>query len=171
MQVLRDVEALDFSEAEWQAGMPAIAKSMGGLDVQEIVNSSRKSANERMSDAAGVKIETRIGKVGKPEIYSAEGDSIRFLMVVPVQAKSAGNQVSYTTAAAGAIARVKGKMIYVYLFHNLDDEKTMPLLRNQLDEFLLRLFAANSATAPSAPAPAASTASATPNGAPPEATN
>jgi hypothetical protein len=143
VQVLRDAENLDFSDDEWKTFLPGIVKSMGDVSERDMRKVVDKDLEKRLSEATGSDTEVKLGKVGKPEVYSAEGDAVRFQVVLPIEASSGDRQLKATLVAAGAVTRVKGKMIYIYLYHQLQDENTAPQLRDQLEALLQRLSAAN----------------------------
>lgn len=152
VQVLRDAETMMISEADWTAAKPAMAKGLGDTDLNALNKQTARDSSKRLSEFSGRDIDIRLGKTQRPLIYSTEGDTIRFLMLLPFKGKSGSADVEETLVAAGAIVRLREKMIYVYLFHRREDEHTAPALQAQLDEFLPRLFKANvPADAPATP--------------------
>ena len=155
VQVLRDAEAMSITESDWAQAKPGMATALGELDLNELNKKAVRDSSKRMSEFSGRDIDVRIGKTKRPLIYNTEGDTIRFLMILPVQGRSGSQSVDETMVAAGAIVRLREKMIYLYLFHRREDEATAPALQAQLDEFLPRLFAANAPVeAPVTPAKA-----------------
>lgn len=158
VQVLRDLENVDFTDAEWTSFLPGIAKSMGEVSEGDVRKEFDKAAEKRLSDATGRDARIKMGKLGKPTVYAADGGDVRFDMLLPMEVSVGNKQVKTILAAACAVTLVKGKLLYVYLFHDEIDEQTAPRLREQLDSVLKRLAAANIPAPATEPAPSGSTA-------------
>ena len=161
VQVLRDVETMTISDSEWSLAKPAMAQTLGEVDLHALNKRAVRDSSKRLSEYSGKDIDIRIGKTQRPLIYNTDGDTIRFLMVLPMQGRSGSVSLDETLLAAGAIVRLREKLIYVYLFHRREDERTAPTLQAQLDEFLPRLFKANIPVEPPV-TPAKSTAGTAP---------
>lgn len=111
VQVLRDTEALDFTEAEWAALLPMMAQQMGATDLDAYVEAGRAESNARMSKAAGGVVEVELGRVGAPRIQSQDNGVLRYALRVPVGGRVNGQQVETVLAASGSALLLGGKLV------------------------------------------------------------
>ena len=153
VQAYRDAEALDFSEADWDALRPIIAKTFGELDMNAVADSESGGSAERMGDALGAKVTLAFGDIGKPVVYQDSGDSVRFVMLIPATISSAGIQRQIVVECTGAILPLAGKVVFLYVYRKHEDGGDSSISRATLDHFVERAIALNQA---SAVAPAAS---------------
>lgn len=151
VQVLRDSENMRISDADWKTGKPIMVRSMGDLDMAALSKKYSEQASAQLSQAASTPISLKMEALSKPTIYWVEGDSIRFMMLVPVNGSVGSESLKDTMVAAGAVVRIRERLVYVYLYHSYKDEQSTAQLRVQFDQILQRFFAANAAV----PAPAA----------------
>jgi len=142
-QALRDAEALDFSDADWNALRPDIARTFGGLDIKKLADAISDGSSQRMSTAAGAPIDMHFGEVGKPDLYHDESDSIRYVMLVPVKVAVAGNERQLEMELAGAILPLAGKVVFLYAVCPHVDGEGSGKVRAALDHFVERAIALN----------------------------
>ena len=151
VQALRDAEALDFSDADWKALRPVVAKSFGEIDINKVADAIADGSSQRMSAAAGAPIDMRFDEVGKPEVYHDESDSIRFVMLVPMKIEVAGSERQMQMELAGAVLPLSGKMVFLYSVCPHAQGGDSSKVRAALDHFVERALALNR---PGAAAPA-----------------
>lgn len=144
VQVLRDAEAMSFSDAEWQQVMPVIAKSMGAIDLNAAASASEAGSSKRMTEAAGLDVDVRFGDVGKPTFYGNDPKSVRFLVLIPITANVAGQATEMKLQCAGAVANVGGKLLYLYAYLQHKEGGDAGVVRAALDRFVERAQALNS---------------------------
>jgi len=111
VQVMRDVEALSFTEAEWDALRPSLAQQLGAVDLNETTQALQDGMGERMGDASGGEVEIRFGEIGKPHVYSQADGVIRFVLRLPVSGRVNGKEVDLVLDCAGAALVLKGKLL------------------------------------------------------------
>jgi hypothetical protein len=162
VQVLRDSEGMRVSEKEWAEGKPIMVRAMGDLDMNALAKKYSQQASDNLSKLTSTPVTLSLNLTTRPKIYWTEGDSLRFLMLIPVKGQVGSEELSGTLAAAGAVVRIQEKMVYVYLYHDYKDEQSVRDLQTRFDQFLLRFFAAN-AEPVAAPAPVPAAVNAAPN--------
>lgn len=111
LQVLRDAEALDFTEAEWAAMLPMMAQQLGAADLDAHVEAARAGSNARMSEAAGGAIDVELGRVGAPRIQSQDDGVLRYALRLPVAGSVNGQRVDMVLAASGSALLLGGKLV------------------------------------------------------------
>ncbi|MFC0676684.1 hypothetical protein ACFFGH_02295 [Lysobacter korlensis] len=147
VQVMRDAEQVELSEQEWQQARPQIAQSMGAVDMQALADSMQRGASERMSETAGLDVEVSFGKVGAPTLYGDDPNSLRFVMLLPINGQVAGQQHAVTLECAGAVARVGGKLLFLFAYRDHTGGADAATVRTALDRFVDRTVALNSTVA------------------------
>lgn len=152
VQVIRDMEALDFTEADWLQARPMLAKAMGGIDLKSLVNDRQASADQRMSDTMGQKVAVRFGDVGKPVFYGDDPRSLRFVTLVSAAISANGKMMPIQMETAGAIVRLKNKLLFVYANRNHEAGSDTTAVRAALDGFLGRAMILNQDASPASPA-------------------
>lgn len=143
VQALRNAEALDFSEADWEQGRPAIAEALGVLDFNALLASQTEGSAARMSAASGIPLSATFGEVGKPALYAVEGISLRFLMLLPMTVDVAGKSHQISLESAGAVVLLSGKLAYVFAYRNHVEGNDTSAVRDALDRFVDRAIALN----------------------------
>ncbi len=133
VQVMKSVEGIEISAADWQLGRAEIAKTMGLLDANELMKADTAKANERMSEAAGTEVEVSYGEIGKPQVYGNDPNSLRFSMRVPLNVKTATGTEQSVISCVGAVTVLNGRLVFLYAY---GDEKQLPELRAALDRFV-----------------------------------
>jgi hypothetical protein len=111
VQVLRDAEALDFTQAEWAALLPMMAQQVGATDLDAHLKAGRAETNARMSKAAGGAVEMELGRVGAPHIQSQDDGVLRYALRVPLAGSVNGQQVEIVLAASGSAMLLGGKLV------------------------------------------------------------
>lgn len=152
VHVLRDLEGLDFTQADWDQARPAILKSMGGLDAKALMDQGQPSANQRMSDTLGRPVAVRFGAVGKPVLYGDDPSSVRFVVLVSATVSANGKSVPVELETAGAIVRLGRKLVWIYANRRHTDGDDTTAVRAALDRFAERAIALNPPPAPAAAA-------------------
>jgi hypothetical protein len=152
---LRDAEALVLDDAVWVEAKPAMARGVAGSDLDEMMESMREGANERLSSTTGTQVDMSLRAVGKPLVYDTDGDAIRFQVRIKVNGQVGGRTSVRDMVMAAAIARVRGKLIYLYLYDAYEGDATAPALREALALQLGKIYAANAGPEPPAEAAAA----------------
>ena len=133
VQVMRSVENAEITPADWQLGRVEIAKTMGLLDTNELIKADGAKANERMSEAAGTKLEVSYGEIGKPQVYGNDPGSLRFTLRVPMSVQTADGVQQAVISCVGAVTVLNGRLVFLYAY---GDEKQLPELRVALDRFV-----------------------------------
>lgn len=152
VQVLRNAEVLDFTEADWEQGRPALAKALGVIDLNALLGGQADAARDaRMSAAAGVAVSSTFGELGKPVLYHSQGPSLRFVMLLPMSVASAGEAHAITLECAGAVARLSNKLVYLFAYRQHVEGNDSTLVRAALDRFADRAIALNPAAAVAGP--------------------
>lgn len=141
--VMRNTEALDFTEADWAKARPQIATAMGQVDLKAAINDSQASANQRMSDTMGQKVAVQFGQVGKPVFYGNDPASLRFVVLVSADVVSNGKTIPYQVENAGAVVRLGPKLVLVYANRRHTDGDDTSAVRSALDAFVGRAIALN----------------------------
>jgi hypothetical protein len=100
---MRNVEALDFSAADWAQARPMIAKAIGQVDLKAAVVGGQASADQRLSDTVGSTVAVHFGQVGQPVFYGNDPDSVRFVLLVSATVVANGATTPYQVENAGAI--------------------------------------------------------------------
>ena len=147
VQAFRDAEALDFSEADWDALRPIVAKTFGELDMNAVAASQSDGSAERMGGALGTKVTLAFGEIGKPVVYQDSGDSVRFVMLVPVAISTIGIQRQVVVECTGAILPLAGKVVFLYVYRKHEDGEDSSISRATLNHFVERAIALNQAPA------------------------
>lgn len=126
VQAMRDAEALDFSLEEWRALQPTFVAQLGAADLDTTAQSLRKRMGEGMSEASGAQIDVEFGALGKPVVYSTEGDVIRFILRIPIAGSVNGQKVEVLLQCAGAALVLNKKLVMIntYLRQQGDDDDT-----------------------------------------------
>lgn len=155
--VMRNTEALDFTDADWAKARPMIAKAMGQVDLKAALAGGQASANQRMSDTMGEKVAVKFGDVGKPVLYGNDPDSIRFVLLVSANVVANGKTIPYQVENAGAVVRLGNKLVLMYAnrHHAAGDDTS--IVRAALDGFVDRAIALNAGTAAAPATPAVHT--------------
>ncbi|GAA5000273.1 hypothetical protein FNZ56_10840 [Pseudoluteimonas lycopersici] len=156
VQVLHNAEALDFSAADWEELRPMLAKTLGEIDMGTMTDAQSDAGAKRLGDVLGTKVTMNFGDIGKPVVYQATGDSVRFVMLVPVAVSSAGIQRQLVVECAGAALPLAGKVVFLYVYRQHADGEDSSISRTALDHFAERAIALNQAGA-AAPATAPAT--------------
>jgi len=143
VQVLRNAEALDFSAADWAQMQPAVAKSMGAVDLDAAAHALEDDANTRISAAAGAKVAVSFGAIGKPSLYVDHGPALRFVALIPLTMTANGKPEPMLLECAGAITTLKGKLVYLYAYRNHEEGEDTTMVRAALDRFVEHTLAAN----------------------------
>ncbi|MFN3841955.1 MAG: hypothetical protein ACK4RW_01675 [Rehaibacterium terrae] len=146
VQVLRHVEALGVSEADWQRVRPELARSFGMIDVDALARTTGDEASQRMSEATGVAVGVRFGEIGKPQPYGDDPRSLRFVLRMPVTAAVAGQTQQMTLQLAGAVAHIGGRLVFVYAILPDAGGEDASRVRAALDGFVDRALALNAAS-------------------------
>lgn len=147
VHVLRDMEGLDFTQADWQQARAAIAKSMGALDTKAIVEQGQPSANQRMSETMGRPVAVSFGAVGKPVVYGDDPASVRFVVLMSVTLSANGKSTPVQLETAGAIVRLSNKLVWIYANRRHVEGDDTTAVRAALDHFAERAIALNQAPA------------------------
>ena len=148
-QVMRDAEGVDFSEQEWRALQPAMAKGLGATDLDATTRALQSGMGDRMSKAAGGTISIKYGEIGKPQVYSQAGDVIRFVLRLPLSGTVNGKDVHYLLECAGAVLVLKGKLMMINVYQPLDTPSgNFEKARAFLDANIERAQALNAASPP-----------------------
>jgi hypothetical protein len=154
VQALHNAEPLDFSAADWEALRPMLAKTLGELDANALTESnSDDGAAKRLGDALGTKVDLDFGDIGKPVVYQATGDSVRFLLLVPIRIAAGGIERQLVVECAAAALPLAGKVVFLYVYRQHGEGEDSSAARAALDHFVERAIALNDA---GAAAPAAS---------------
>lgn len=156
VQVMRSAEALQISDADWQAALPQIKVGLDSWRPESMTDDDASRA-QRLSEAAGREISMRFGELEKPTIYTETADSVRFLMKIPVNLSvgsgDARTTSTFTGGAAGAIVLVKGKVLFLYWYAIPADPASVEIARQKLDGTIDRLLALNAPAAAAATVP------------------
>lgn len=143
VQVLRNAEALDFTEADWEQGRPQIAKALGVMDLNAILANQTSASGERMSAAAGMPVSLSFGELGKPMLYGLQGPSLRFVLLLPMSVEVGGQSHQVTLEGAGAVARLSNKLVYLFAYREHAEGSDTTAVRAALDRFVDRAIALN----------------------------
>lgn len=143
VQALRNAEALDFSEQDWEQARPALAEALGVLDLNALLAAQAGGSNARMSAAAAVPVAASFGEVGKPALYVVEGPSLRFVMLLPITVDVAGETHQVSLESAGAVVLLSGKLVYVFAYRHHVDGNDTAAVREALDRVVDRAIAIN----------------------------
>ena len=143
VHVIRDMEALDFTEADWRETRPMLAKAMGGVDLKSFVDGGQASANQRMTDTIGHPVAIRFGDVGKPVLYGDDPSSLRFVVLVSASVVANGKTVPFQLENAGAMVRLGNKLVMLYATRRHSEGDDTGLVRAALDGFVSRAIALN----------------------------
>ena len=146
VQVMRDAEAVNFSEEEWRALQPSMAQQLGATNLDPVTQAMQESMSERMGKAAGGSVEIKFGEVGKPKVYSLAGDVIRYVIRLPIKASMNGKEVSTVLECAGAVLVLNGKLLMFNTYRPQPDEN-FAKLRAFLDSAVERAQALNATPA------------------------
>lgn len=111
VQVMRDVEALNLTDAEWRTLQPVLAQQLGAVDMTETSQALQEGMGERMGKAAGGEVEVRFGEIGKPHVYSQADGVIRYVLRLPVSGRVNGKDLDLVLDCAGAALVLKGKLL------------------------------------------------------------
>jgi hypothetical protein len=152
VQVMRDAEGVDFSDQEWRALQPTMAKGLGATDLDATTKALQSGMGDRMSKAAGGAIEIKYGAVGKPRVYSQAGDVIRFVLRLPISGNVNGKDVHFLLECAGAVLVLNGKLLMINAYQPVDaPDDNFTKVRAFLDPIVERAQALNASSAPGAP--------------------
>jgi len=142
VQSLRSAEPLVFSAAEWEEGRPQLVKTLRGMDLN--------AAMARMAEAdrrGGAKVREKstveFGDLGKLQVYDDSGPSVRFVVLLPMTVQVDGEARQVTLEAAGAVARLAGKVVYLYAYRHHAEGNSTQQVRAALDRFADRAIALN----------------------------
>ncbi|MGH8077305.1 MAG: hypothetical protein ACREPE_08285 [Lysobacter sp.] len=147
VQLMRNLESLDFTQAEWEEGRPQVAKALGVIDINALLEKDA-GVDARMSAAAGFKMSSKFGQLSTPELYESEGSSLRFVVLLPISVEAAGKSEQVTLECAGAVVRLSSKLVYLFAYRQHVDGNDTTEVRAALDLFVDRAIALN----PDAPA-------------------
>ena len=104
-----------------------------------------------MGDVLGSKVEVAFGEIGKPVVYQDSGDSVRFVILMPVAISAVGRQQRMMIECAGAALPLAGKVVFLYVYRQHGEGEDSSASRTVLDHFVERAIALNKTDA-SAPA-------------------
>ena len=153
VQVLRDAEAVRFSPQEWRDLQPTMEQQLGAIDLDQATQALQPGMGERMSAAAGGAIAVRFGAVGKPMLYSREGDAIRYVVRVPIGGTVNGQAKELVLDCASAVFVLDGKLLTFNAYLRPQGEADgMTRVRAFLDTAVARAQALNGPAPPPAPA-------------------
>jgi hypothetical protein len=154
---LRDAEAMTLDTAAWEEAKPLMARGVAGADLDTMMESMREGTNSRLSATVGAKVDMALRTVGRTQVYDTSGDAIRFQVRMKVKGQVAGKESVRDLVMAAAIARLRGKLIYLYLYDAYEGDASAPALREALEQHLGKIYAANASpeAAAEAPSPAA----------------
>lgn len=144
VQVMRDAEAVNFSEEEWRALQPGMAQQLGATNLGPTNQAMQEGMGQRMGKAAGGSIEIKFGEVGKPKVYSLGGDVIRYVVQLPISASVNGKEAHMVLDCASAILVLKGKLLMFNAYRPEPDEN-FAKVRAFLDSAVERAQALNAA--------------------------
>ena len=145
---LRDAEAMTLDDAAWAEAKPAMARGVAGTDLDSAIDSMREGTNSRLSETVGAKVDMALRTVGQTQVYDTTGDAIRFQLRVRVEGQVAGKTSARDLVMAAAIARLRGKLIYLYLYDAYEGDASAPALREALEQQLGKIYAANATLEP-----------------------
>lgn len=148
VQVMRDAEALDFSETEWRAMQPVLAAQMGALDLDATAKSMQSEMGKNIGKATGGSADIQFGEIGKPRVYSQAGGVIRYSMRLPISGTVNGRKVDMLLDCAGAMLVLKKKLVLFNTYLHADDHADSGArIRAYLETAVTRAQALNAADA------------------------
>jgi hypothetical protein len=139
---MRTIESRAISIDDWNGAKPDLTAGMTKLDMNQAV-ATNTGINDRLTAAAGQKVEVNFGKLAAPAIYRETPQSIHFGMLVPTEMNVAGNLQKFTIAVAGADLFVGNKLIFVYAFNTSTTPGDIAKLHSRLDATVARMIALN----------------------------
>ncbi|MBS7456518.1 hypothetical protein [Coralloluteibacterium stylophorae] len=132
VQTSRSAENAAITLDEWQDARPELVAGMQRMD-REQFDETYGNANARLSRFAGNEVEVRFGELGMPSIYEEDERSLRFQMVMPVEMRVGDSAMNMEIAAAGAVALVRNRMLYIYAFVPAERIDSTERIRQRLD--------------------------------------
>jgi hypothetical protein len=142
VQVMRSIESRAISIDDWNSARPDLTAGMTKLDMNKAV-ASNSGMNDRMSAAAGQKVNMNFDKLAAPAIYRETPQSVSFGMLVPGEMNVGGNVQKFTISAAGADVFVGNKLIFVYAYNSSTAPDEIAKLHARLDAVVDRAIALN----------------------------
>lgn len=141
VQVFRELEGKQISAGEWAQAKPGLAAQMGSLDMNAIMRDDAAGMNQRVRAVSQQDVDIVFGQMGRPMVYGADAESIRFMMVLPVSFSTAGQTVEVKLAAAGAVLHVRNKVIFVYTYQQYHAPADLERVRQTLGTLVTRTLA------------------------------
>ncbi len=142
VQAQREIETRQVSIDDWNGLKPELTAGMTHADMNEVL-SSNTGNNDRMSAAAGQRVDLSYGKMGAPVVYRETPWSVNFAVMVPMQVRIGANAENITVAAAGSFAIVRNKLIYIYAFSTSTSPEGVAKVRARLNEVVDETVALN----------------------------
>jgi len=145
--VVRQAEPMTLSAAQWEEGLPIVARTIGGLDLNAVADDLGDGAAERMGKAADADVNLEFGEIAKPRVYSQAGGVVRFAVKVPMKLEIEGTQVEQVLDCATAMLVLNGKLVMIAVYTPADAADTQfQRARTLLDELVQRADALNEGT-------------------------
>lgn len=111
VQSIRDAEQVHFTTEEWTAFQPTLVQQFMGVDLDETTQDMQAGMSERMSAAAGTRIEMTYGEVGKPTIYAQHPTSMHYSLRLPITVQINGTTRTLELEGVGAVLLAGGKIV------------------------------------------------------------
>jgi hypothetical protein len=146
VQVLRQIETMQLSVADWNAMLPGITQGMANADLAE-TDATRSARDARMSAAAGRDVAIRFGDLQAPEIYATTPESVRFVMRIPMVVNTENGPQELVAGAAGAVVLVKNKAVFVYWYAMPATSESVAEAQRKLDTMIAAMVAKNASDA------------------------
>jgi len=117
IQVLRQLEHMDVSPADFDAIKAGVRRDFGPEMVEENVNKALEKGNDKLRELdadANVEVEVEVTKVGQVGLLKEEPNYITFAVEAEVQSQVAGDDSKEENYIVCSAARVEGTVIFLY---------------------------------------------------------
>lgn len=143
VQVMRDVERVQLTDADWQGLRPQMIRQMASLDMTKLIDRQEAAASELNTEAAGVDVDLLFGAIGKLQPYGDDAGSVRFHVLLPVSVDVAGVRHTVELQSAGAAIPLGGRLLFLYAFRRHRAGEDARVVRAALDRWVEATVAVN----------------------------
>lgn len=120
------------NDKDWAFARRVIARTISQIDPNKEFADDAERASKRLAAEAGVDAEVTLGTMDKPKVYGDDPESVRLSMVMPMELNVVGETERRVLDVDAAIARVRERVVVLYVYRMRDGDTAVPATREAL---------------------------------------
>lgn len=149
LQVFRELEKSGLTAAEFQQLGNQVKQQQETLleKVRSRVGSLVDSASAKLSKERNIPLKIQFGEQAPLGVFLNNSDAIGFASLARVRVSANGKQVDDVIASGVSFIRVKGKLLFAYVYGKYDDQQDVEWVRTTSINWLAHLSSSNASQA------------------------